>query len=106
MTPPSMPSDADVRDALRRVDDPEAGMNIVDLGLVYAVEIGEGGVRVDVTMTTAACPMADMITEEARSAISAIVPEGTAVDVRLVWDPPWTPDRMSGLAKEHFGWTL
>ena len=106
MAPASMPSEAAVREALRQVDDPEAGMNIVDLGLVYSVEVGERAVRVDVTMTTAACPMADMITDEARNVVSAIVPEGTAIDVRLVWDPPWTPDRMSGIAKEHFGWTL
>ena len=106
MKPDSMPSDAAVREALRQVDDPEAGINIVDLGLVYAVEVDARSVRVDVTMTTAACPMADMITEEARSVVSAIVPEGTAIDVRLVWDPPWTPDKMSGLAKEHFGWTF
>lgn len=105
MVSPSMPSDAAVREALHRVDDPEAGMNIVDLGLVYAIEVGEGSVRVDVTMTTAACPLSDMIIEEARRVVSAIVPEGTAIDIRLVWDPPWTPDRMSGIAREHFGWT-
>jgi metal-sulfur cluster biosynthetic enzyme len=106
MIPPSMPDDDAVREALRGVDDPEAGMNIVDLGLVYLVEVGTGAVHVDMTMTTAACPMADMITEQARSVIEAIVPEGTAVDIRLVWDPPWTPDKMSGIAKEHFGWTF
>lgn len=106
MTPAATPSDADVREALRQVDDPEAGMNIVDLGLVYAVEVDEQGVRVDVTMTTAACPMADLIVEEARGALAAIVPAGTAIDVQLVWDPPWTPEKMSGIAKEHFGWTF
>jgi metal-sulfur cluster biosynthetic enzyme len=100
-----MPDDEAVREALRQVEDPEAGMNIVDLGLVYGVEVTPDCVRVDMTMTTAACPMADMITEQARSAIAAIVPEGTAVDIRLVWDPPWTPDKMTGIAKEHFGWT-
>jgi metal-sulfur cluster biosynthetic enzyme len=81
-------------------------MNIVDLGLVYGVEVDADGVHVDLTMTTAACPMADMIVDEARSAIAAIAPIGTNVDVRLVWDPPWTPDRMSGIAKEHFGWSF
>ena len=99
-----LPDDDAVREALRQVEDPEAGMNIVDLGLVYAVEVGAGAVRVDLTMTTAACPMADMIVDEARDAISAVVPAGTAVDVRLVWDPPWTPDKMTGIAREHFGW--
>lgn len=100
-----MPDEAAVRDALAQVDDPEVGMNIVDLGLVYGVEVAPDAVRVDVTMTTAACPIGDMITEQARQAVAAIVPDGTAVEIRLVWDPPWTPDRMSGLAKERFGWT-
>jgi metal-sulfur cluster biosynthetic enzyme len=101
-----MPDDEAVREALRRVDDPEAGMNIVELGLVYGVDVSEDAVRVDMTMTTAACPMTDMITDQARSVIAAIVPEGTTVDIRLVWDPPWTPDKMTGIAKEHFGWKL
>jgi metal-sulfur cluster biosynthetic enzyme len=99
-----MPDDDAVREALGRVEDPEAGMNIVDLGLVYAVEVAGGAVRVEMTMTTAACPMADMIVDQAREAIGALVPQGTPVDVRLVWDPPWTPDRMTGIAREHFGW--
>ena len=102
----NMPDDEAVREALRTVEDPEAGMNIVELGLVYGVEVGESGVRVEMTMTTAACPMIDLIVDQARDAIAAIVPTGTAVDVQLVWDPPWTPDKMSGIAKEHFGWTF
>jgi metal-sulfur cluster biosynthetic enzyme len=104
MTSLSMPDDDAVREALRQVDDPEAGMNIVDLGLVYGVEVTANGVHVDLTMTTAACPMADMIAEQARDAIALITPAGTAIDVRLVWDPPWTPDKMTGIAREHFGW--
>lgn len=99
-----MPDDDAVREALRQVDDPEAGMNIVDLGLVYGVEVGADAVRIEMTMTTAACPMTDMIVDQARDAVMALVPEGTTVDVRLVWDPPWTPDKMSGVAREHFGW--
>jgi len=98
------PDEDAVRDALRQVDDPEAGMNIVDLGLVYAIDVAEATVHVDMTMTTAACPMASMIVDQAREAITAIVPPGTRVDIELVWDPPWTPDRMTGIAKEHFGW--
>ena len=101
---PAMPDDDAVREALRQVEDPEAGMNIVDLGLVYAVEVADGAVRVEMTMTTVACPMADMIVDQAGEAIRAVVPRGTPVDVRLVWDPPWTPDRMTGIAREHFGW--
>ena len=99
-----MPDDDAVREALRQVEDPEAGMNIVDLGLVYLIDVAPNAVRVDMTMTTAACPMTDMIVEQAHSAVAALVPEGTAVDVRLVWDPPWTPDKMTGVARQHFGW--
>ncbi len=104
--PLALPDDDGVREALRGVEDPEAGMNVVDLGLVYDVRVGSEGVVVELTMTSAACPMADMIVDQARDAIDAVVPEGTAVDVRLVWDPPWTPDRMTGIAREHFGWTF
>jgi metal-sulfur cluster biosynthetic enzyme len=102
MTPP-LDDDA-VRHALMQVDDPEAGMNIVDLGLVYRIEVAEGAVEVDLTMTTAACPMADMIVDQAKSAIESVVGEAARVDIRLVWDPPWTPDRMTDLARERFGW--
>ncbi len=104
MSPPGMPDDEAVREALRQVDDPEAGMNIVDLGLVYGIEIGESSVHVEMTMTTAACPMADMITDNARRVIAAISPPDAAIDVELVWDPPWTPDKMTGIARDHFGW--
>jgi metal-sulfur cluster biosynthetic enzyme len=100
----AQPDDDSIREALRQVEDPEAGMNIVDLGLIYLVEVTSGAIRVDMTMTTAACPMADMIVGEARDAIAAIVPRDTTVEVRLVWDPPWTPEKMTGVAREHFGW--
>ena len=93
-----------VRDALRQVLDPEAGMNIVDLGLVYGILVVDGEVQVQITMTSAACPMAEMIIDEAQAAIEATLPQGTPVAVDVVWDPPWTPERMSGLAREHFGW--
>ncbi|HSN32734.1 MAG TPA: metal-sulfur cluster assembly factor [Ideonella sp.] len=95
-----------VREALRSVDDPEAGMNIVDLGLVYGVSVDDSGVLVDLTMTTAACPMTEMIVEQARAAIEGVAPAGTPIEVNLVWDPPWTPDKMSGIAREHFGWGM
>lgn len=94
-----------VREALRQVHDPEAGMNIVDLGLVYGVACAADSVSIDITMTTAACPMADLILDEARAAVVAAVPPAASVDVRLVWDPPWTPERLSDFAREHFGWS-
>ena len=99
------PAEQAVRDALRTVIDPEAGMNIVDLGLVYRIEAGPQSVVVDITMTTPACPMGDMITDNARDAIRYVAPAGTQVDVRLVWDPPWDQSKMSPHAKKHFGWS-
>jgi metal-sulfur cluster biosynthetic enzyme len=106
MATSSMPTDDAIREALRTVEDPEAGMNIVDLGLVYTIDVGADGVIVEMTMTTAACPMAEMLTEEVRGVVEGLVPPETAVSVRLVWDPPWTPDKMTGIAREHFGWTF
>lgn len=100
-----MVDEAAVRAALRTVDDPEAGMNVVDLGLVYGVAISAGRVAVDLTMTTPACPLGEMILDDARRALEAVVPPGTAVEVRLVWEPAWGPERMSEQARKHFGWS-
>jgi metal-sulfur cluster biosynthetic enzyme len=94
-----------VREALRSVEDPEAGMSIVDLGLVYGIAVEPGRVRVEVTMTSPACPVAPYIVDESAAAIRAIAPEGTDVDVTLVWEPPWTPERMSAEAQKRFGWS-
>ncbi|MEO8717197.1 MAG: metal-sulfur cluster assembly factor [Burkholderiales bacterium] len=95
----------EVRDALRTVEDPEAGMSIVDLGLVYAIETAPGRVRVAMTMTSPACPAAPYLVDEATAAIRARAPADTDVQVELVWDPPWTPERMSAEAQSRFGWT-
>lgn len=95
----------EIREALKTVEDPEAGMSIVDLGLVYGIQVEDGKVRVDVTMTSPACPAAPYIVDESAAAIRAIVPEGTEVSVELVWDPPWTPERMSPEARGRFGWS-
>lgn len=95
----------DVTQALRSVEDPEAGMNIVDLGLVYEVRAAPGRVAVQMTMTSPACPAAPYLVDEASAAIRAIAPAGTDVQVELVWDPPWTPERMSPEAQSRFGWS-
>ncbi len=98
------PTEDLVRQALREVIDPEAGMNIVDLGLVYGIEVSAQGVKVQMTMTSAACPMAGMIVDQVHAALDGALPRETPVEVEMVWHPPWTPDRMSGFAREHFGW--
>ena len=97
-------SEDEIRAALKTVEDPEAGMSVLDLGLVYAISAGPGKVRVEMTMTSPACPASDYIVDEAAAAIRAIAPEGTDVEVLLVWDPPWTPERMSAEAQQRFGW--
>ncbi|HNJ77185.1 MAG TPA: metal-sulfur cluster assembly factor [Azospira sp.] len=93
-----------VRDALRGVVDPEAGINIVELGLVYRIELHAQSVEIDLTMTSPTCPMGEMIEDEARQAAAAVLPDGFAVDLRIVWSPPWGPERMSEKARKHFGW--
>jgi metal-sulfur cluster biosynthetic enzyme len=95
----------DVEQALRAIEDPEAGMSIVDLGLVYGIACEPGRVRVEMTMTSPACPVAPYLVDEATAAIRSIAPEGTDVQVDLVWEPPWTPERMSVEAQSRFGWS-
>jgi len=99
-----LPTEDAVREALRAVDDPEVGMNIIDLGLVYRIEIAPERIHVDMTMTTPACPMGSLIIDQARDAIAAIVPDGVQVEVKLIWDPPWSPAMLSDSARETFGW--
>ncbi len=94
---------ARVLDALRAVLDPELGLDIVALGLVYAVEVAPGEVRIQLTMTTPACPLGEQIVEDAVAAAGA-VPDVGAVHVELVWDPPWTSARMEPAARAALGW--
>ena len=100
----ALPGRDDVLNAMRCVIDPEAGVDIVDLGLVYDVIIDEHGIRVDMTTTSPACPTGSLMRDEARAAVAARVPAGMTVEVRQVWDPPWEPSRMSEAAKRKLGW--
>jgi metal-sulfur cluster biosynthetic enzyme len=97
-------NDDDVRNALSRVMDPEAGMNIVDLGLVYGIDVTPQGVQVRLTMTSAACPMTEMIVDDVHEQLAALLAPDTPLYVELVWDPPCTPERMSEVARSMFGW--
>lgn len=91
-----------ILDALRDVIDPEVGINISDLGLVYGAEERNGQIHVTMTMTTAACPMGDMLKDQARDAVKKKFPD-KSVDVELVWMPQWNPDMMSDAAKRKLG---
>ena len=90
--------------ALQQVVDPEVAMNIVDVGLVCAIEVKDENVRVTMTMTSAACPVADVIVDDVRNQLEGALPSRFIVDVELVWEPAWSTERMSQRAKTFMGW--
>lgn len=105
MEPADLPdARARVAEALRNVLDPELGVNVLDLGLVYDVVLAGSEVRVDLTMTSPACPLADVLVADVQRTVKRLVPALARVDVRLVWEPPWTPARMSDAARRQLGW--
>ena len=97
-----MPTKDEVVEALRQVEDPELGMDIVDLGLLYEVEIEGPNVKVTHTLTSMGCPVGPMIQEDI-DRVAREVPGVEDVDVELTFDPPWTPDKMSDDAKFILG---
>jgi metal-sulfur cluster biosynthetic enzyme len=99
--PPAL--QAPIAAALSRVVDPELALNIVDIGLVYGVNVGADSLIVRMTMTSAACPVTDLIVEEVEQELAPVAPPGTSVHVDLVWEPPWTPDRLSERARRFMG---
>ncbi|PYP22192.1 MAG: aromatic ring hydroxylase [Gemmatimonadetes bacterium] len=91
-----------VRRALRQVKDPELDMNIVDLGLVYDVEVADGDVRIAMTLTSPGCPAGPMITNDVYKVVRAL--EGVQdVDVAIVWEPYWTPERIDPKVRALMG---
>jgi metal-sulfur cluster biosynthetic enzyme len=100
----SPPTEETVRAALRQVIDPEMGVNIVDLGLVYGIRLEPSTVGIDMTVTSPACPVGEALIEEATEVLLAIAPTGTAVTVQLVWEPPWAPEMMSERVRKALDW--
>jgi metal-sulfur cluster biosynthetic enzyme len=100
-----MTTRSEVIDALKNVDDPEIGMNIVDLGLVYGVDVDDeqGQVHVDLTLTSPGCPLGPEIIREIKRELRAL-DEILGVDVDLVWSPLWHPSMMSEFAKDELGY--
>ena len=88
-------NDAEILQALKEVHDPELGINIVDLGLVYRAERTREGIVVEMTMTTPTCPIGEMMVMQAEAAVRRHFPDAAAVRVHLLWDPPWSPDLMT-----------
>ncbi len=93
-----------VHNVLQQVIDPEVGENIVDLGLVYNIEVTDNVAKIDLTMTTPACPMGEMLLDDIHATLSQMLPENLTFDINLVWEPPWEPDMMSAEAKQRLGW--
>ncbi|MBM4003480.1 MAG: metal-sulfur cluster assembly factor [Planctomycetes bacterium] len=96
-----------IREELKKVVDPELFVNIVDLGLVYVVDLlpvddGRTNIKIQMTMTSPMCPAGPQMIANAKSVLGQL--EGVAeVEVRIVMDPPWTPDRMTEVARDHLG---
>ena len=105
-TPADRPAldEQQVRDILRQVIDPEVGRVIVSLGLVYRIELAPGRLVIEMTMTSPACPMGDMIVGDVHAALAKALPATMVPDIRLVWEPPWNPAMMDEATKQHFGW--
>ena len=102
MTAPPVVDEQAVRRALREVKDPELDMNIIDLGLVYDVEVDGGEVRVKMTLTSPGCPAGPMITNDAYRVIRGLAGVQD-VDIEIVWEPYWTPDRMDPKVRALMG---
>ena len=97
-----MPTRDEVIEALRQVEDPELGMDIVDLGLLYDVEVEGPRIKVTHSLTSMGCPVGPLIQEDINR-VARELPGVEDVDVELTWDPPWTPDKMSDDAKFILG---
>lgn len=94
------PLDFDVLDCIRDVIDPEIGLSVVDLGLVYRAERRDDAIDVALTLTTRACPLGEMIVEDVRERLVRRFQDVPHITVELVWSPLWTPDRISPQGQE------
>jgi metal-sulfur cluster biosynthetic enzyme len=97
-----MPTKEEVFEALRQVEDPELGMDIVELGLLYDVEVLGPRVKVTHSLTSMGCPAGPMIQDDINR-VACEIPGVEDVDIELTWDPPWSPERMSDDAKFILG---
>lgn len=93
-----------VVEALHSVIDPEIGVNVVDLGLVYGLDVAGGDVRVTLSMTTPTCPLSEYLVDASQQTIARQVPGVGTVVVEIVTDPPWAPEMMSDAARRQLGW--
>ena len=90
--------------ALRKVVDPEVGMSIVDVGLIYQVTAADGRVHVLMTMTSPACPVADEIMDDVERQLDPVVPPDQKIELELCWEPPWSPECITTQGRRQMGW--
>ena len=102
-SPEGVPSLDELEEAMRDVVDPELGINVVDLGLVYDIRVDGKVALVDMTLTSAACPLTDVIEDQTRSALIGAPGSGLVEDVKInwVWMPPWGPDKITEDGREQ-----
>ncbi|WJK38340.1 metal-sulfur cluster assembly factor [Solwaraspora sp. WMMA2056] len=103
-TPAGRPALADIEEAMKDVVDPELGINVVDLGLVYGLHVDDDNVAtIDMTLTSAACPLTDVIEDQARQALTTGPGGGLVSDIRInwVWLPPWGPDKITDEGRDQ-----
>jgi metal-sulfur cluster biosynthetic enzyme len=81
-------------DAMSNVVDPELGIDVVALGLIYGVDVDDGRITISMTLTTPGCPVSEQLPAEVEATVAAALPNSN-IEVHVVWDPPWTPDRMT-----------
>ena len=94
-----------ILDALRNVIDPELGINVVDLGLIYSAGmLPNGEIHVEMTMTTPMCPLSAHLIAQVRDALRKAFPGCRGIHVHLVWEPAWDPSMMSAAARAQMGW--
>jgi metal-sulfur cluster biosynthetic enzyme len=91
----------DLEEAMRDVVDPELGINVVDLGLVYGIQAENGVATIDMTLTSAACPLTDVIEEQARAALTGGAGLVDDIKINWVWMPPWGPDKITEDGREQ-----
>ena len=91
-----------ILEKLEEIIDPELGVDIVNLGLVYSIEIDESNITILMTMTTPSCPMHTYLTQQTAESVRRLYP-WMYINVKLIWDPPWNPEMMSDKAKKMFG---
>jgi len=99
------PDEQRIYKALQTVIDPEIGENLIDLGLVYGIQIHDQVATVTFTMTSYACPMSETVIENIHETVSKALNAGIELDLDLVWEPAWEPSMMCDQAKQRLGWS-